>query len=201
MKIHKPTKNIIEYCGEENGLASIILFVHDWGVRFGYVGIRGQYANDVCSYFDRSFPCDDYIPNELEISNLMGEKDAPIFVNHQADDMLDKMYSVMTSTSIVDRFGRADGFLWVGYDCGHVGETYDRGAIQRYYPDEADNLIKKFSLRYTNSSPPVIRSLDWCKEQNAKLAKVMSNTQKAYMADFNTVKDLDLTDEKRRGRS
>lgn len=188
MKIHKPTKNIIEYCGEENGLASIVLFVHDWGVRFGYVGIRGQYANDVCDCFNHQFPCDDYIPNELEIAELINGKNAPMFVDHHADDILDKMYFVMTSTSIIDRFGRADGFQWVGYDCGHTGETYDRGAIQRYYPDEADKLIKRFSWRDRgeNEPPLAVRSLEWCKEQNVKLAKVMSNTQKAYIADFQT---------------
>lgn len=186
MKIHKPTKNVIEYFGEEYGLPSIVLFSHDMGVRLGYVGIRGEFAADVAESFNYEFPGNDYVPNETEIFELLGKKDMPMFCNYRADDFLDKVYGVMTSTSIIDCFGRADGFQWVGYDCGHVGETYDKDAIQRYYPDEADNLIKKFSLRYTNSSPPVIRSLDWCKEKNTELARVMYNTQKAYIADFQT---------------
>ena len=182
MKIHKPTKNIIEYCGEMNGLPSIVLFSHDKGVRFGYVGVRGEYAEETAQCFNYEFPGNDYVPNETEIFALLGKKDMPMFCNYGADDFLDKTYSVVTSTHSVGR----NGFIWVGYDCGHVGETYDKDAIQRYYPDEADNLIKKISLRYTNSSPPVIRSLDWCKEKNTELARVMYNTQKAYIADFQT---------------
>jgi len=181
MLIHKPTKSVVEYCGKMNGLPSIVLFSHDKGVRFGYVGVRGGYAEETAQCFNYEFPGNDYVPNETEILALLGKKDMPMFCNYGADDFLDKTYSVVTSTHSVGR----NGFLWVGYDCGHVGETYDKNAIQQYYPDEADNLIKKLSLIYTNSSPPVVRSLEWCKEKNSELARVMYNTQYAYLSDAN----------------
>lgn len=194
MLIHKPTKNVIEYCGEANGLPSIVLFSHDMGVRFGYVGVRGKYEQETAQCFNYEFPCEDYTPNETEILELLGKKDMPMFCNYGADDFLDKVYSVVTSTHSVGR----NGFNWVGYDCGHIGESYDKNAIQQYYPYEADNLIKKLSLRYTNSSQTVVRSLDWCKEKNAELARVMHNTQCAYLSDFGK---LDLTQQENKGRT
>lgn len=187
--------SVVEYCGVANGLPSIVVFSHQLGVRIGYVGFEGAYSSDIEKMLDGL----DAWENWSSYKKIYDCKTAntPITCNPYVRSELNKIYDTPEDMLI-----STGGYKWVSYSCNGLNETFDKDAIQRYFSPEADSMIDRFShmrdFKPRKNQVREVRSLDWCKNENADIVTLLKNIQKGLIDN----QELDLTEQNQsRGRS
>lgn len=186
--------SVIEYCGEANGLPSIVVFSHRLGVRIGYVGFDGAYSSDIERMFDRLDAWEHWTNYEYTYDRETAH--VPQTCNLYTRSELNKIYDTPE-----DKLISTGGYKWVSYSCNGLDETFDKDAIQRYFSPEADSMIDRFShmrdYKPRKNQVREMRSLDWCKNENANIAALLKAIQKGLIDN----QELDLTQDQDRGRS
>ena len=149
-------KDVLEFCGDIEGMPSMVLFGNFRGVRYGYVAVPAEVAKQV--------------ENNADLLTMTLRMPDNKFYN--------EVYKEQTGISL------GNDIRWIGYDCGHSGETCDEQAVRKYFPEEADEIIERArEIEFGEYSTS--RSLLWCKALNASIA----NSAKEFMKEHQKNKE------------
>lgn len=186
--------SVIEYCGEANGLPSIVVFSHRLGARIGYVGFDGAYSSDIERKFEGLNAWENWIycKDTYDCKTAKAPQTCNIYTRSELNKIYETPEDMLISTG---------GYKWVSYSCNGLNDLFDKDAIQRYFSPEADSMIEQFShmrdYKPRKNHVREVRSLDWCKNENANIAALLKAIQKGLIDN----QELDLTQEQDRGRS
>lgn len=135
-------EDILEYVGREDETPNMVIFSKGLGARMGYVAV----------------------PSNRNLMNTMTEDDITLVEPTYKENMwISSLWKEQTGKTL------DEGLRWVLYDCKHSWEHADYETYAKYYPKDLE-FFKEIDCDLGNKDN--IRSLDYCIEQNAKIAKI-----------------------------